>query len=449
MDELFEDTVPIEPENASDDEFGFYEDGLEALLGGSSSEGNGAGDFDALTGWTGYLEARPRVFLRDRDQGRNDQQLLLEGELELDFRLSDELTAYVRPRFFLDAFDGDLTRFEPYEAFLTYRDEDWDLRAGQFVENWGIVDTFNPIDVVNRRDFGTDALDTDRLGELGVRVRRFFSGGDVIGEPTLSLYALPVFRETLFPPEEQRFGLGSAFAEGGGFQPNGIEQALFAVRYQSTLQTPFANADIQALAARGPERAPTLFVGGGAQLPAYFGVATAGAGFRAVPNEEVAGRFLSTLTLKGEFVHKTPYTFDGSPVEAPDEYFTSVIGVDRSFFGLFTELDQLTVTVEFAKETGASDPSALLRPFREDLILRAFWEANDFARQSLEVRGLFDLDLNETIVELLYERQLRSIHPDVRLIVELRGFDTASFGESFFSLFPNNSSVAVGLRWDF
>ena len=138
-----------------------------------------------------------------------DEQLLFEAEWEFDFRFSDSLTGYFRPRVFVDALDSDLKRFEPYELYATWEEEGWDLRAGQMVENWGIVDTYNPIDVVSRRDFATDILDPDRLGELGVRFRLLFDGGETIGEPTVSFYALPVFRETLFPPEDQRFGFGT------------------------------------------------------------------------------------------------------------------------------------------------------------------------------------------------------------------------------------------------
>ena len=454
LDDLLEDTVPIDEDEGEEDDL-FFDDDLDALLSGGevgdAAADAGVGKPNPLTAWKGFVEMRPRIFLRDRDEGPNDEQLLLEGELELDFRLGDDLTAYVRPRFFVDALDGELRRFEPYEGYLTYSGDGWDLRAGQFVENWGIVDTFNPIDVINRRDFATDALDTDRLGELGGRVRKFFTGGETIGEPTVSFYAMPLFRETPFPPEDQRFGFGSDFESDDGFEPDGIEQLLVALRYQSTLSTPFMDADLQFLAARGPERVPTIFVNGaGDTLPAYFGVETVGGGFRAVPNEDVAGRFLSTLTLKAEIVHKAPYSFDDSPVATPDDYLTSVFGVDRSFYGVFDDLDQITMTVEFADESlGANDPASLLRPFREDLILRGLWEANDFARQSLELRGLFDLDLDESVVEVIYERQLRSIHPDLQMEIEFRAFELADAGESFFSLFPNNSSLAVGLRWDF
>ena len=429
-----------------------FGDDLDALLegGAPSGEGSGAG-LGVLRDWKGFVELKPRVYLEESDRGKNDGQLLLESEVELEFRFSNRLSGYFRPRMFIDAFDGELQRFEPYEVYVTYEQDGWDLRAGQLVENWGIVDTYNPIDVVNRRDFGTEPLEADRLGELGVRWRRVFEGGSTIGEPTVSVYALPVFRETRFGPEDQRLGPGTdalPFEEDQGFEPDGLDAGLYAVRLQSTLDTSLAGADLQLLFARGPARTPAFFLQGGTLLPAYYGAATVGGGFRAVPKEDAAGALLSTLTLKGEMVHTTTYSFDDAPIETPDDYLSYVFGLDRSFYGVFVDTDDITLTAEYAGESGGDDPAGLLRPFRDDLILRALYTANDFARQSLEVRALFDLDVDENVFELTYQRQLRSIHEDLQLSIQLQLFDPADPGESYFADLDELSSLAVGLRWD-
>ena len=78
----------------------------------------------------------------------------------------------------------------------------------------------------------------------------------------------------------------------------------------------------------------------------------------------------------------------------------------------------------------------------------AFWQANDFARSSLEGRSIYDFDTSETIVELIYERQLRAIHEDLKFSAQWQRFDPPGTGESLFDFFPNNSSLAIGLRWD-
>lgn len=436
------------PLDAQDDEF--FDD-LDALLEGGGLSEEGPVSSGLLRDWKGFVELRPRAYLRGRGNQKEDQQLLVEAELELDFRLGEAWTAYFRPRLFVDALDTELNRFEPFEAYVTYGGEDWDLRVGQFVENWGIVDTFNPIDVLNRRDLGTDPLDPDRLGELGARLRHTFEGGDLIGEPTLSVYALPVFRETLFAPDSQRLGVGRrgfGFDEDGGFEPDGGDQGLYAVRYQSTLSTPWANADIQALFAHGPSRVPVIgAVAPGGLSPVYYGARTVGAGLRAVPNEDAAGSFLASLTFKAEVVHTDTFSYPGAPLAAPQDYWAYVVGVDRSFYDLWLPQSDLTLTLEYAGDTG-SGPLALLRPLRDDLIVRGLYQLNDFARQSIELRALLDLEIDEQIFELIYDRQLRSIHEDLKLSLSAQIFHPAGPGESFYGSLADLTSVAVGLRWD-
>ena len=442
-------------EEGLDDAFlddAFLDDEIDALLDGEDVGGAESVEANPLRSWKGFVELRPRVYLRDRGGDKNDEQLLFESELEFEFRFRDDLSGYFRPRVFLDALDGDLQRFEPLEAYLTYEAETWDLRAGQFVENWGVVDTYNPLDVINRRDLATDPLDPTRLGELGFRLRRTFEGGDTVGEPTVLLYALPVFRETLFAPEDQRQGFDSAtqpFDENGGRQPEGFDRGLYAARFQSTLTSDVAGADLSVIASRGPSRTPFVSDLAGTLVPAYYGAATFGAGLRAVPNEEAAGSFLSALTLKAEVVYTGPYSLEGSPIETPDDYIAYVLGIDRSFYGVLSDQDELTFTIEYAGESGADDAAAFFRPFRDDLIFRGLFEANDFARQSLEARAIVDLDVDENIFELLYERQLRSVHEDLKLITQLQVFDRAEPGESFYGSLEDLTSLAVGLRFDF
>ena len=232
-----DDLVPVDSGEVAEDEDELFDDGLDELLGGFADEAPAPGaapeERDILRDWKGFLEVRPRVYFADRDQGKKDQELRVESELELDFQFTDSLTGFFRPRVYVDLLDGDLQRFDPFEAYLTLEGDAWDVRAGQFVENWGIVDTYNPIDVINRRDFGTDFLDPDRLGELGVRGRFALPGGDTIGEPTISLYALPVFQRTRFAPEDQRFSFDTpttAFDEDSGFEPSGSERPFWALR---------------------------------------------------------------------------------------------------------------------------------------------------------------------------------------------------------------------------
>ena len=87
--------------------------------------------------------------------------------------------------------------------------------------------------------------------------------------------------------------------------------------------------------------------------------------------------------------------------------------------------------------------------FDDDLVLRALWEANDFARTSVEFRGIIDASSQEWIVEGIFQRQIRSISEDLQFEFGVQYFEPDRSEPGFFALFPNNSNVRVGLRLDF
>ena len=289
----------------------------------------------------GFASSEFKAYLKDRDTTKKDEQLLLELRFEADWDLAPRLSAYLRPRFLIDALDDELVRFEPLDLYVSYDAEQWDLRAGQFVENWGIADTFNPVDVLNRRDLGTDILDQERLGELGVRARYHFNGNDTVGEPSVALYVMPLWRETVFPTDSNRFSFSQLpfeLQEEDDDRPPDDERLFLAARAQHTLSTGPANADVQYVVARGPERFPFFSAvprpGGTVDLfPQYYGTWTAGGGVRAVPNADGWSEF----TFKTEVVYKAPYRFRrDSPDRLPDQYLQYVVGLDRLVPNVFS-----------------------------------------------------------------------------------------------------------------
>ncbi|MCZ6689794.1 MAG: hypothetical protein O7H41_09340 [Planctomycetota bacterium] len=430
-------------------------EGLDDLddLDGIDPEGDDEAGGVRLRSFRGFGEMLFRSYLRDRREGFNDERLIFELQMEIDVDLTRGFSGYLRPRFLIDALDSELIRVEPLEAYVAVHREKWDALAGQFVENWGIADTFNPLDVMNRRDLGTDILDPERLGELGGRFRYFFDGGDVIGEPTVSLFVIPAFRRAEFPTEESRWSFSQPpfeLNEDAGVTPRGEDRIFAAVRGQSTLSTSPANADLQLIAARGPEQFPLLDPrpqpSGVVELvPVYYGVWTLGGGLRAVPNADP----WSQATLKTEVVYKSPYRTADEPNEVPDPYTQYVVGVDWLFPTVFDQQDQVTVTVEYLGEVGADDPASEFRPFRSDIVLRALWEANDFSRTSLELRGLVDVETAEFVAEAILERQLRFVHEDLKVRLGVQYFEPDRSEPGFFAFFPNNTNVSVALRYDF
>ncbi len=401
----------------------------------------------------GYVAQELRSYVFDRGGAGEDEQSLSVLQLDVLVDVGSRVSVFATPRLLVDAFDTDLHRYEPLEAYASVSGARWDLRFGLLVENLGIVDAFNPLDVINRRDFGTDILDPVRLGELGVRARYRFRGGKTIGEPTVTAYVLPVWRPTELPTDDSRFSLsqsGAVFRDDMAVEPDGVDEVLVGARVEHTLTTDTANADVQYVVTRGPERMPGLVPmplpdGGVALAPEYHGVTTAGLGFRAVPNAPGWAK----LTFKTEVAYKRPYRLDSAGVLDPDDYVQYAVGVDRIIPAPLRSRDELQIMVEYLGESGASDSTAEFRPFRSDLAVRLFWQAGDFSRTSLELRGIVDVDSGELIGELTASRKLRFVHDDLELSVSAQLFDPARGEPGFLAAFPNNSNVRTRLQLDF
>lgn len=389
----------------------------------------------------GALRTQGAVYLLDRGDPGNDQTWQSELRLELDLHLARRLSARLRPWLLIDALDPDVLRYEPLEVYLDYAAERWDARAGQFIESWGIVDTVSPLDVLSRTDLAVDALSPPRRGELGARLRVHGDSGDVIGQPSASVYVMPWFRELDFPSEHSRMRPappGGVLAPAEAERPDGADGVLLALRAEHTLATPWLNADLQYVVARGPAHVPTIGVapqddGSLHFVPEYFGTWTIGGGFRAVPN----GR-LSELTFKAEVAYVVPYELGPLSAELPERYLQLAAGFSRTFS--FESDAELSVNVEVLGELGADDALARARLFQRDCAVRVAWSANDPARTEVEARAVVDWRDGTVLANLVARRQLLALHRDLGLELEAQ---LVRIGDDSATALPANPSALI------
>lgn len=416
---------------------------LSALEKGTAEKG--------VTDFRGSLAAEFRTYPLDRNGPKNDEQLLLETEIELSVSLTGGASFFFLPRFLLDTTDTEMERFEPYEGYFQYTGETWDWRAGQFVENWGVADAFNPLDVLNRRDYAPDALDPRPLGELGTRLRKTFWGAGWFGQPTVSLYVMPLWRQTLLPTDDYRYSFSQGpFVLVDDPEEPKLEDGVFgAIRFGHTLNTGLFSADFIYIGARGPSRFPNVTpvpqMDGSVELRTeYFGAWIGGGGFRLVPDVP----WWSKLTFKTEVVYVRPYLLEGA--NKPDRYVQFVAGFDRIFNGLITDLDSVILTIEYLGEELADDLLSQFRPFENDVAVRVFWDAKDFSRTSIELRGVVDVKNGELIGQATIGRQLRFLHDDLSFEILTQWVRPERDEATFFSFFPNNNSnVRARMEFNF
>lgn len=413
------------------------------------------GDLIALT--RAFIAAESRSYVADRDAAGNEQQLIGELRADIDLRFSTHLSGYVRPWFLIDALDTDLRRYEPLDGYLLYKRDTWDLELGQFVENWGMADTFNPVDVLCRRDMAVDFFDQVRRGEAGAKFRVITRPGKTIDELAVSVYAMPVWRPTPWPTANSRWVIGSDIAvlRTELTERPSLKDAFFgAVRIEHTLRTALANADVQYIAARGPDRFPVLVtvptMGSFGFAPQYHGTLVLGFGIRAVPNAP----WWSKLSFKAEVAHKRPYELASVMAAVPQTfaiaqaYTQFAVGLERGFDRVFATKDRLTALAEYIGDVGADDFASDLRPFDHDVAVALRWAANDFARTTIDARVIADVQNGDTIGELSVGRQLRFIHRDLRFTLAGRLIAPSDDPGSLLSYLPNNSNVTARLQLD-
>jgi hypothetical protein len=222
-----------------------------------------------------------------------------------------------------------------------------------------------------------------------------------------------------------------------------------AARVEHTLNTSPFNADVSYLFARGPAREPYFVprVGenGAEILPEYYGQWVGGLGLRAVPN----GQGWSALTLKAEAAYKHPYNIGAAVGDTPEAFVQYTAGVDLQVTPLFHGRDRVLFTLEYAGENGADDLASEVRPFDSDVALRVFWEAQGFARSSIELTTAFDVRSYDLLLSATIGSQLRFIHDDLRFEVGGEYLRAGDAGESSLSGLSDNSRVSTRLRMDF
>jgi hypothetical protein len=411
---------------------------------------------DELDGetWTlkGAFSSQARVYLADRGRAGHHQSWVQEARLELDVRWSEAISASLRPWLLVDAVDPELRRYEPLEAYVDLAGQKWDLRAGQFLESWGIADTSNPLDILNRTDPAVDPLAPPRRGELGARLRFHGRGGQTLGQPTFALYAIPLFRELDFPTGESRVNFappGATLAPDEATRPE-LDEALFsAARLDFTLSTRWLRADVQAIAARGPTRFPTLVAapqpdGSLHVVPEYFGAYTVGGGFRAVPNTP-GHAWLSELTLKAEVVYTRPHAFAAMTGPVPDDYLQLAAGFARTV--PLADAQELSVIVELLAEVGADDPLSQLRLFDRDVAARLAWAWNDPALTSLEVRAIVDVRDGTVLGNAVLRRQLLALHDDLQLELGAQYVRLGDHSRGALTINPSNLTTRLSFAF--
>ena len=395
----------------------------------------------------GQVEVGYRGFLSDRGQGLIDNNVDLMGELDSTFYFSRALRMRLHPRVAIDPLEPARGRFEPYDLYVEYMADTWTLLAGQFIENWSSVEMFSPADLLNRRDLERNFYDPENLGEVMVRLRLSLPEGDWIQQPTISLYALPLFRSTPLPGNHDRFRF-DVTGDNVGDLTNKTAHPSFDAGFAARSTVTVGRADLSLFYYGGPGRVPSFALDPRYQVPRLTPVY-----YRADSVGASAQGALGPWVLKGEAVYTMtsasglPATFKAA---VPDSYFQYVVGVDRTFTDVLGK-NEVTASLEYSGENNPGVTSLTgLRPFKSDFFLGARWQFHDQRRS--EIRAFLAADVlgSEQLWLVNFET---AVYGNLKLLLEgqfvNRGESKPPDHLSVFGIFPNNGNVRAALRYEF
>ena len=278
----------------------------------------------------------------------------------------DEAEMLLQPRISGGSSGGGLVDFR--EANVTARVGDADILVGSTILFWGKVESYNPVDIVNSRDFSRGLMRSEKRGAPMVRVSW------PLGPGQLDLMAID-FVENEYPGLSARERPGLRVTEGtsysGGAKRNDIANAVRWSGY-------FGDIDLGLSWYRGTGRSPRLLPqADGTLRPDYSRIGQAGLDIQYLRGD---------TAFKAEIIRrKGQYDRLGTA----RNYRAGVFGVEHSLYDIAGDGRDLVLLAEYARDSrkGLSHSG-----FQNDLTLGARWVWNDV--EDTEALGLLTRDLD-------------------------------------------------------
>ena len=175
----------------------------------------------------GSASVEARAFENDGKDRTIDQSLTLGATLDLQFSTRKiESRAWNFARF--DLLNKDRYLVLPYENYFGLKSSSYSARVGFQIENWSMLEVFNPSDVFNSRNLDSEIHDQEKIGEVALAVKFQLSNG------TVALYYMPFFFSPNYPVETAR--LSPLPSEYIGGAPKFLKNGAFADHFGSATQ---------------------------------------------------------------------------------------------------------------------------------------------------------------------------------------------------------------------
>ncbi|PCI36442.1 MAG: hypothetical protein COB53_09520 [Elusimicrobia bacterium] len=323
----------------------------------------------------------------------------------------DRWSLIFRPYLRIDQQDSERTHFDIREAYWETALDRWELRIGIRKVYWGVTESLHLVDFINQIDAVENIDGEDRLGQPMVNLALVREYG------TLDLFALPGFRERIFPGEDGRLRPGPSISEDDRIlqSGNGRAHTDWAARYSHSL----GDWDIGVSHFYGLTRDPRFIARNGALVPVYELIHQS-----SIDLQWTVGGFL----WKFEAIDRTGQQ---------DRFKALVAGYEYTFNGLIGVAD-LGVLSEYQWDQRGKSGSS---PADNDVFLGARLAANDEASSELLAGMVQDLDHETRFFNIEASRR---IGENFKATLEGRFFSAVRSGDPT-STFSQDDYVEFGI----
>lgn len=312
-----------------------------------------AGQDDAFT----HIEARPELYVE-----------------------TDSATLLLQPRLTGGSAGHGLADLR--EAHVTTRIGDVDILLGTTIMFWGKTESYNPVDIVNSRDFSRGLLRNEKRGAPMLRVSW------PVGPGQLDLYAIG-FVPNIYPGAKlrERAGLPVKRQEtySNGAKRDDLANALRWSGY-------FGDVDLGISWFRGTGADPRMLVQpDGTLMPDYSRITQTGLDIQYLRGDSA---------FKGEFVRRSgQYNLSG----VAKTYQAAVVGIEHNLYGVGGSDRDLVLIAELARD---SRRAAAHSGFQNDLAAGARILFNDVDDSEAVLLLSRDLDNSAQMISLAGSRRL-------------------------------------------
>jgi len=390
-------------------------------------------------------------FLLNRNDYEINDQETVEAAFTYKYDNEKHFLLFLKPRFKWDFLDHERNRYWPNETYLKFYGKNSEVSAGFQLRSWGVANSFNPTDVINRKDFGDNFFVPEKLGDMLFAFKNTTPKIGIFEDVSFEFIGLPWFLQTPLPGVNSRFAVAGTIS-GFRFTQYDVQDTpdfwrSLGAGFRVSATTGSLDTDV--LLYHGPEKQPTFFMMlddnfSLRAVPYYYDIDMLGFNIA-----KSAGAFVWHLESALKITEFNPVKNHAIPFSStdvvPNTYLQFVPGVDYTFDGVFGGGTWIW-TLEYLGEDNTSVVVEEFRPFKSDVFLGFRYEFNNPKLTRLEAGILKDVFNQEMIIKSQFHTSLvGALGLDVEAIVLNQDSDP----EAPLSLFENNTYVALKLGYAF